>query len=188
MRRVHDEADLANFPYGLMLWPSAVGLAQALAERPSLLSGARVLEIGCGIGLAGLAADASGAARVVQTDYHEDALHLARCNAMQNGIGRVEMRRGDWRDFPADLCGVSDWVIGSDVLYDREMHDTLERLLPRLVAPGGTILLSDPLRPQALSFVERLEDSGFWRTEVDAQKIVFDGQKREIALFTLRLA
>ena len=38
------EADLAHFPYGLLLWESALGLAERLAAEPGLVRGKRVLE------------------------------------------------------------------------------------------------------------------------------------------------
>ena len=42
--------------YWAQLWPSAVALARLLQERPELVAGRRVVEIGSGLGLASLAA------------------------------------------------------------------------------------------------------------------------------------
>lgn len=42
-------------------WPSALAMAAELLRRPQLVSGKRVCELGCGLGLAGLAAAAAGA-------------------------------------------------------------------------------------------------------------------------------
>jgi predicted nicotinamide N-methyase len=50
-------------PYWVEPWPSAFFLAAELAARPELVAGKAVAELGCGIGLGGAAAAASGAPR-----------------------------------------------------------------------------------------------------------------------------
>lgn len=187
IRQVRTEADLAAFPFGLMLWPSALALADAL---PALLSPSRachVLEIGAGLGLAGFAAASLGA-RVTQTDNHEDALALCRYNAARNGV-LTETRTGDWRNWPSDLPAF-DLVIGSDVLYERTLHQTLADLLPRLVARGGKVVLSDPLRPQALEWIEQQERAGFWQVRMTGARVTPPGEAanaaKDAALFTLQ--
>lgn len=42
------------------LWPSALALATELLQRPALVAGRRCYELGCGLGLAGLAAALAG--------------------------------------------------------------------------------------------------------------------------------
>ena len=186
LHRVHTETDLANFPYGLLLWPSAIGLCEHLRQNGEKVRNKRVLEIGAGVGLVGLVAQTLSPACLIQTDYHADALFIAQQNATQNGLAdTLFVRQGDWRNWPADLSGF-DLVIGSDVLYERSLHDDLARLFPRLLAPGGEILLSDPLRPQAVSFVERLEKSGQWHVAMDGRRVVWENEAKDIALFTLR--
>ena len=62
-------------PYWAELWPSGVALAERVAELD--LRGARVLELGAGLGLPSLAA-ALGGADVLATDWAEDAVELLR--------------------------------------------------------------------------------------------------------------
>ncbi len=198
IKSVNTDEDLAAFPYGLLLWASAIGLAERLAEQPELVRGRRVLEIGAGCGLPGLVARALGAARVTQTDYQEAALMLARRNAAQNGFaGQVEHRLADWRDFPPDLLGAFDVVLGSDVLYERTLHPPLSVLLPRLLRPGGdnVVLVADPLRPQALVFMEQQEQRaelfGWRQVDVEGRLARAPDQTgreavQDIALFFLR--
>ena len=52
-------------PYWAELWPSALALARVVARRP--LTGRRVIELGCGLGLPALAAALAGG-RVLATD------------------------------------------------------------------------------------------------------------------------
>lgn len=54
---------LLQDPYWCDLWPSGIFMAEELLARPELVRGQRVCEIGCGLGLAGLAAAAAGEPR-----------------------------------------------------------------------------------------------------------------------------
>jgi predicted nicotinamide N-methyase len=165
-----------------MLWPAALALANRLAHDPALVRGRRVLELGCGPGLPGLIAQWRGG-KVTQTDYQEAPLALARENAAGNQVTGICILRGDWRAFPP--IGLYDLVIGSDILYERALHPALRALLPRVLAPRGTLLLADPLRPQASQFLDALEGEG-WRVAMDVMTIAWQGEAREIALFTAR--
>lgn len=182
MAQVRTEADLVHFPFGLMLWASAAGLAERLAAEPERVRGERVLELGAGAGLVGLVARHLGA-EVVQTDYHADALALCRENAALNGVEGVDILPGDWRMWPEGLRGFA-CVVAADILYDRMLHPALQCLLPRLLAPGGQIILADPLRPQALVFLDRVERQG-WRVRMEGHRVRWAGDPREIALFFL---
>jgi predicted nicotinamide N-methyase len=132
-------------PYWAELWPSALALADVVAARD--VRGLDVLELGCGLGLPSLVA-ARGGARVLATDWADDALRLLRANAARNGVA-LETRRLDWRE-PGAL-GTFDLVLAADVLYERRYVDVLVELLPRL---GGEVLLADPGRPFLRSFLE----------------------------------
>ncbi len=182
LANVQTDADLAAFPYGLLLWPSAVALAQWLTDRPEVVQGRRVLELGCGPGLPGMVARQQGGV-VTQTDYQDAPLELARENALRNGISGIDSLIGDWRGFPE--LPPFPLVIGSDILYERALHPALRALLPRLILPGGTLLLADPLRPQSAVFVDALAQDG-WDVGMDTQEIAWRGETREIALFTAR--
>src|SRR3954447_5501714 len=70
-------------PYWAELWPSSVALARTVAARA--LRGARTLELGCGLGLASIAAARAGA-RVLATDWSAEALRFTSENASRNGV------------------------------------------------------------------------------------------------------
>lgn len=180
LKSVQTDADLENFPYGLMLWASAIGLAEWLTENPKAVAGKQVLEIGAGIGLVGLVAASLGA-EVVQTDYQTEALELCRWNAAQNGIVNITHRIADWRDFPEDLLGFPV-IVASDILYERTLHPILEVLLPRLLAPNGRLILSDPLRPQAMDFLERMEAQNRLSATFDGRRVLWHDEQKDIAI------
>lgn len=181
---VKDDAQLATFPYGLLLWPSASALATWIDRDRSQLPGKRVLEIGCGIGLAGLVAASHGAS-VTQTDWQDPVLALARRAAEINCVGGIETRLADWRAWPSDLHGF-DWVIGSDVLYERSVHEPLTELLSRLVRDGSIVRLTDPLRPQAFDILDRWEKEGRFR--IDLESLTANDGESEREILGIRLA
>lgn len=140
-------------PYWAELWPSGVALARVVAERP--LAGARVLELGCGLGLPSLAAALRGA-HVLATDWAPDAIELLRHNAERNGLP-LETEVVAWTE-PEGLVGRGPWdlVLAADVLYERRNAPALLDLLPRLVdgAGGGEIFVAEPGRPAAAAFLD----------------------------------
>ena len=170
-----DVADtLENVPYGFLLWEAAIGLAQWLAEQPALVAGKRVLELGAGVGLAGLMAAALGA-QVWQTDHQPDALALAHVNAHAHGYARgngcsgIEQFLADWRTW--QHTERYDVILGADILYERAMYAHLEPIFQQNLAPGGCLLLADPCRPQALEFVAHLEKRG-WHFELSTRPVI----------------
>jgi predicted nicotinamide N-methyase len=151
-------------PYWSILWRSGVALARELDSEE--LRGRRVVELGCGLGVPSLAA-ALGGAEVIATDGDIDALSLVRRNAEANGV-EVEAAAVDWAD-PDELVerGPFDFVLASDVLYERPGVAMLLELLPRL-APVAWV--ADPGRPAADAFFEQARKR--WSIETRVRGVV----------------
>ena len=126
-------------PYWADLWPAARMLAKALL-REKWPPGLHALEVGCGLGLPGVAALAAGM-RVTFSDYDATALEFAADNARLNGFDDFELLQLDWRYPPADLK--VPLVLGSDLIYELRNVAPLVALLKQVLAPGGTALLTD---------------------------------------------
>ena len=126
-------------PYWAQLWPTSERLAASVAQE-SWSSESRAIELGCGIGLVGLAALASGM-RVTFTDYNPLAVELALENARRNKLdARAEGQVVDWRDPPDRKFDV---ILGSDLIYDRELHVPLMQTIERLANQDATIWIAD---------------------------------------------
>jgi predicted nicotinamide N-methyase len=140
-------------PYWAELWPSGVALARRVAARA--LKGARVLELGCGLGLPSLAAALAGG-RVLATDWSPQAIELLRDNAERNDA-ELELEIADWAH-PGALIERAPWdlVLGADLLYERRNVAPLLDLVPRLL-DKGELWLADPRRAPAEEFLAGLE-------------------------------
>ena len=126
---------------GQKLWPASVAFARMLTgSLVGTVQGCRVIEVGAGLGLVGVAAALAGAESVTLTDYQPKSLELAKVTAEANGVSDiVKTQLLDWTD-PGDLksLGAFDVVLGSDVLYDKELSQVL---VTDVIAP---LLLSHP--------------------------------------------
>ncbi|MCB9953483.1 MAG: methyltransferase domain-containing protein [Planctomycetaceae bacterium] len=149
-------------PYWAFMWPSAPMAAATLRFAP-WKAGSRVLEVGCGLGLVGLAGLKRGD-QVVFSDYDELPLNLVRENAIRNGLGEPETLLLDWR-IPQDLT--FDAIVGCEVTYDAALHSILLEMLKSTLSPNGVCWLSDPGRMQAPNFLKAARDFGFRVTILD---------------------
>ncbi len=155
-------------PYWPVIWPSSLMLAEhilcspdspaATASKQTIVQ-PRALELGCGLGIAGIAAALCGWP-VTFTDYDPEAIDFAAFNAGCNKIPShlVETRHMDWRQ-PMD--GKFDWIIASDVLYERRLHGILLDAIDQLLTPNGVVWISDPQRNSAADFPPVAVQRGF---------------------------
>jgi predicted nicotinamide N-methyase len=158
-----DDPDEERLPFWAELWPSGTALAEAVAGRD--LAGRRVLELGCGLGLVGVAAALAGA-RVLSVDRSPEAITFAAANAARNG---VTLRTAVCSfDQPEELIAEAPWelVLAADVLYEQRNVPVLLWLLPRLVAAGGEVWLADPGRNMLETFLAGVDALGWQRDQV----------------------
>lgn len=134
------------------LQPDTPASLHPTSPPPSPLSSAlpSVLDLGCGMGLAGTVAAALGA-RVLFADLEQPALLFAALNSLP-WKDRVRARRLNWRE---DRLGERfDLIIGADILYERAQWEHLDAFWRAHLAPGGTVLLGEPGRQTGDLFVE----------------------------------
>lgn len=144
-----------GIPYWPVAWPAGLALARLLAEQD--LSGRRLLEIGCGVGVSGLGAAAAGA-EVLVTDNEPAAMRLCAMNARRNGLS-LRAAAADWRAWP--VRGRFDVIIGSDVTYEPTAFEALLRVLDSSLEPGGEVLLTEPGRGMTAAFLRRAAGAGW---------------------------
>ena len=81
-------------PFFCSLWPSSIALAENLLKQPKLAVGRRVIDVGCGLGLGGVAAALAGACAVVLADREVLALRCALLTSQANGLAPLPLELG----------------------------------------------------------------------------------------------
>jgi predicted nicotinamide N-methyase len=126
-------------PYWADLWPAARMLAKAIVREP-WPGPLEALEIGCGLGLPGIAALARGL-RVTFSDYDATALRFAADNAKRNGFDHFETLQMDWRYPPNER----KWpvILAADLIYEMRNVEPIVKLIKHLLTPDGVCLVTD---------------------------------------------
>jgi predicted nicotinamide N-methyase len=151
----------ASWPLFGLVWPSArilAGIAQGLPIR-----GRRVLEIGSGLGLSSLVMQRRGA-DITASDLHPLAMAFMAENLRLNGLPAIEFRTGNWSD-PDPGLGRFDLIVGSDVLYERDLPGILADFIDRHSGPVVEVIIVDPDRGNRPAFNKRMAALGYRHEE-----------------------
>lgn len=150
-------------PYWGLIWSAAPKTAELLL-RESWSCPLKCMEIGCGVGLAGIAALMAGLS-VSFADHAPEAVTMAQANALKNGFRDVNGRVFDWNDPPNEQF---DFIFGSDILYDSAGHTPLLRTLDAMLASHGQIWIGDAGRTNAPAFVKKAQQAG-WKIDIRSE-------------------
>lgn len=141
-----------RIPYWAELWPSSLALAGWLIGGRGPRRPGPALELGCGLGLAGLVALRLGW-DIELADRDPQACALARGNLAQNGLDPRRVRELDWNGPPPARYAT---LIAADILYERAFAEPLARFLAAALLPGGRAYFVEPGRPVAEACLARL--------------------------------
>ncbi|WP_410209310.1 class I SAM-dependent methyltransferase [Aquirhabdus sp.] len=143
----------STWPLFGSLWPSGVILAELISIHE--LDGLRILELGCGLGLASLVAHQRGA-DITASDYHPIAQDFFAINVMLNHLEPMPFTLCDWEKLQPEL-GLFDLIIGSDLLYEPNHPALLSAFIDRHSKPIVEVIIIDPNRRQQREFTRAME-------------------------------
>jgi predicted nicotinamide N-methyase len=173
---------VAEPPYWAHLWVGATALARRLVEAGPL-SGRRVLDLGCGLGLPGIVAAALGA-ETWCVDRVPAALEFAAASARNNHLAsKVRCVLLDFMN--EDLGADFDLILAAELVYDPRSYRALSDFLDRHLRRGGEIHLTDAFRSDAANFFSELSARGFEGTR-EARREWEDGRLQPLFLWTFR--
>jgi predicted nicotinamide N-methyase len=144
-----------------VLWPAGLALAQAMSLLP--VAGLRILEMGCGLGLASLVLKRRGA-DVTASDHHPLAEEFLRHNEALNRIARITFHCAPW-EAEHESLGRFDLLIGADLLYERGQGAALGAFIGRHAQPVARVVLADAGRGYGAPFTDAMRRLGFDRAE-----------------------
>lgn len=154
----------ANWSLFGVVWPSSQALARLMSTYQ--IEGRRILEVGCGLGLASLVLNERGA-DITATDYHPEAGVFLQANTELNGANDIPFARSDWKILDSDI-GEFDLIIASEVLYERGHVDDLSAFIDRHAKPTCEVIVIDPGRGETGRFSKRMIARGFEYTRTKA--------------------
>jgi predicted nicotinamide N-methyase len=174
-----------RLPYWAEIWPSSIALSEYLCSKG--FYGKSVLELGCGVGVVGIVAALEGA-KVMMTDYEEDALKFTRMNIEKNFTQEmldslVEVMYLDWRT--PTLSEKFDLIVGSDLIYEERNHEPILNLIKQYLREDGEAILTDPNRSTLEKFLMSADQFSFKMSRSESQ-VQFNAKVTNVATIVLK--
>ena len=162
-------------PFWAVVWPAAQVLARFLLNQPDLVRGLEVIEIGCGGGVASIAAAKAGARKVTANDIDPIALAIARQNGTHNG---VSLQFDSENRIETGSIGQAQLLLCSEFFYLKLESLALAGLLDRWKERSVTILIGDSGR----AFVPKDYREVLWEESVDVDSDLEGKEKRTVRI------
>lgn len=165
-----DPAEIEQLaPYFGVVWPSALALCAYLAqpEIKQQINGRDVIELGCGLAVPSILCSKVGGYCTV-VDSHPSVANFLRQNVTQNEpVHLTLMSPDDARKNFRDSKRRFDWVLASDVLYDRTLAQEFADMFCEFANPDGRCVITDPGRAYLQEFVSAMKQRG-WIDELSS--------------------
>lgn len=152
---------------GFGIWAASLVMAQWITSISDRFNNTNVLELGAGCGVPGLAAAiASNAHSVIVTDLNTTTVENLHYNIGLNHYGKTQVTAAkiDWDDSSTYPSEKVDFVIGSDLIYQKSIVPYLKKVVLGVLKEGkGTFLYvaPDTGRDGLPEFIESMNHDGF---------------------------
>jgi predicted nicotinamide N-methyase len=154
----------ASWPMFGVVWAAGEVLAHLMDNYD--LQGKRVLEVGCGIGLASLVMNQQRV-DITASDYHPDAGEFLAYNTRLNNCPDIPFFCNTWSSQTSEY-GLFDFIIGSDVLYEPNHARLLSGFIDQHAAESANVIIIDPGRGHIPAFCEQMTTFSFSHTRTKA--------------------
>lgn len=129
-------------PYWAYAWAGGAVLARYVLDHPEIVAGRRVLDLGAGSGIVGIAAAKAGAGAVMAAEVDRNGVAALALNAAANGV-TITIMGNDITTGPPPAV---DLVPAADVFYGQGVALGMMPFLDRCLAAGVEVLVGDPGR------------------------------------------
>lgn len=140
-----------------VIWPASHILAAEVCVTD--LVGKRVLEIGCGIGLASIVLHKMGT-DITASDYHPRAQEFLDRNVLDNGLPPIKFEAVNFEQKNPQL-GKFDVIIASDVLYQPQHAEKLASFISSHSSDDVEVIVVDPGRENRSRFTHNMIALGY---------------------------
>ena len=154
--------------HGNKFWGSSYLIMDYLQENPPP-KGCKVLEIGCGWGLAGIHCAANYRAKVTGVDADDAVFPFLHLHAKHNDVTIKTLQRR-FEKITGKQLAEYDLIIGADICFWDELADVVYKLVRRACKAGvDKIIIADPERSPFYSMAERCVDKLY--AEIEPRKV-----------------
>lgn len=138
------EKDESGFgsPYWAYHWAGGLALARYVLDRPEIVRGRHVLDLGSGSGLVAIAAAKAGAREVIAAETDRYAMAALGLNAAENGVAVAMVHADLTTGAPPPV----DLILVGDLFYEQNLAERVSTFLDRCLAAGVEVLIGDPWR------------------------------------------
>lgn len=163
-------------PYWAFAWAGGQALARFVLDKPDLVQGRTVLDVGAGCGIVAIACARAGAFAITANEVDEFALAAIEHNASANGVD-VTIADGDLLSGEPE----ADVVCAADLFYERDLAERVFAFLKRAAVAGRTVLIGDPKRSYLP--VDRLQPLATY--QVPVSQALEDADVKSASVWTL---
>ena len=127
-------------------------------KRQGFPKGCRVIEVGCGWGLASIYCAKNYKARVTGVDMDSAVFPYLNLHAEINDV-RIKTERMKFQGLRKKMLSKFDLMIGADICFWDELVDPVYKMIRRAVkAEVRQVIIADPGRPPFLEICDRCCD------------------------------
>ena len=140
-RLARGDSDFGS-PYWAHVWGGGLALARYILDRPDVVKDRRVLDLGTGSGIVGIAAAKAGATEVIAADIDPYAIAAVELNAAINQVAISPILADPTVSEPPKV----DVVCVGDLFYDAALAARVLAFLDRCLLQEVEVLVGDPWR------------------------------------------
>jgi methylase of polypeptide subunit release factors len=166
-----------DFPLWAKIWQASWVLADHLAQL-TVEPEKEYLEIGAGIGFVSIVGTTFGH-KITLTEHNPDALQFARANAHINNCSHLPVFDLDWNQ--PNLKGQFDYIVGSEITYQREKLKSLLELFKTYLKPTGKIILAAEMRKTSAELYDRFRST--FNINVHKKILRSNSEEKRVYLF-----
>lgn len=150
--------------HGNKFWGASYLIMDYLSKNPPK-SHCKVLELGCGWGLAGIHCAKTYQAQVTAVDADSAVFPYLNLHAEYNGV-QITTKKQYFEKITAKALSEFDLIIAADICFWDELADTVYKLIRKACNAGvGKIIIGDPERPPFFDMAQRCVDEFYGEIE-----------------------
>lgn len=174
-RLAEESREKIELPFWAKIWPASILLSYYLTSLSPEGENKNIIELGSGIGLAGLFAAKHGF-NVILSDNSLPALLFAKINILKNNLqDRAQIQ---CVDFTSDrLQQKFEYIVGSEIFYKESSYRGLVKFLLAHInpSPSSEVVLAADYRRQAKKFFQTAQKE----FQIDQKNIGYKGQEQD---------